>query len=132
MRYHLIAHRISGSVIDVQPVRDFLFDMKICLANSECLIFVDRDKNLQGLADLGLLRSELPDLLRGLTVDDFSQGPLLDDRGRQRYWWVFGPERDTIVIYLKIAVAQNRVECLSLHPAEHPMEYPFRRKETER
>lgn len=80
---------------------------------------------------MGLLRSELPDLLRGLTIDDFSQGPLLDDRGRKRQWWVFGPERDAIAIYLKIAVVQNRVECLSLHPAEHPMKYPFRRKERE-
>jgi hypothetical protein len=101
----------------------------MALADPDRLAFIDREKNLQGLADLGMLRSEVPELLRHLTLDDFSEGPLSDDRGRPRNWWVFGPERDGVVVYVKVTVVSGRVECLSLHPAEHSMSYPFRQEE---
>ncbi len=66
----------------------------MALARDSALAIVGRDKNNAFLAERGRLPSELPRLLKNLSAADHSEGPLLDDRGSDWEWWVFGPRDD--------------------------------------
>jgi len=51
---------------------------------------------------------------RDLREDDYSAGPLADDKGRTLQWWVFGP------------VFRGVCFCKSFHIAEWDVEYPLK------
>lgn len=87
---------------------------------------MERDKNIDALIELGMLQSEVPGVLKGMTVKDYSEGPLQDRQGRDREWWVFGPAYDGKLLYIKVGITGGRVECLSFHKAEYQLVYPFR------
>lgn len=108
-------------------VRAFLLEMKMALSHDKWR-FVDRDKNLAALAGLEMLHSDVPKVLRSLALEDYSEGPLSDDKGRDRSWWVFGRQHGDVILYIKICIDHGFVECLSFHPAEYPIDCPFRRE----
>ena len=63
-----------------------------------------------------------------LTVNDYCEGPLPDDKGRLKQWWVFGPSYAGMTLYVKLCLnRRGHVECLSFHRALHPLAYPLRR-----
>lgn len=131
--YHVIAvscvggWRLSGCATREQVLR-FLLEVKIALAFG-ALEIVDRSKNLQGLASCGLLPSDIPEIIRSLTPDNYSEGPLPDKRGGDVAWWVFGVDYEGTELYVKLGLAEGRrIRIMSLHPAERPLQYPFRKK----
>ncbi|HHW18672.1 MAG TPA: type II toxin-antitoxin system MqsR family toxin [Firmicutes bacterium] len=113
---------------DREQVKEFLLRLKMTLSQEGKLAFVEREKNVQSLAMLGMLPSEVPSVLRELSVSDYSEGPLDDDRGRPIQWWVFGPNYCGIVLYIKVAVYSGRCICMSFHEAEYNLTCPFRRE----
>jgi hypothetical protein len=61
---------------------------------------------------------------------DYSSGPNPDEYHSGDYW-VFGKDLDAIEIYIKLKIVSynngnERAVCLSFHPSEHPLKYPFR------
>lgn len=115
------------SAADAEQVRQFLLTMKMAVARGRWTL-ADRDKNLADLVSLGMTRTEVSLVLQSLTVDDYCEGPLADDKGRAKEWWVFGPRYSGETLYVKISLnRRGMVECLSFHRALHSMTYPLRR-----
>lgn len=91
-------------------------------------VLSDRNKNMDDIARLGMTLAEVSGVLQSLTVDDYCEGPLADDKGRPKQWWVFGPVYAGVTLYVKVCVNhQGWAECLSFHRAEYPMTYPLRK-----
>lgn len=118
---------MSDDESKANAVRAFLLDMKLAVARGNWTM-AQRDKNLRDLAALGLLMDDVVRILQSLSVDDYCQGPLADDKGQPKEWWVFGPVYQGTPLYVKLCINSRRyVECLSFHGAEDPMEYPLRK-----
>lgn len=70
-------------------------------------------------------------IVQGLEVEDYSEGPLADDKGRCRDLWVFGAYVETFETYIKLAIYVTgeavRSICVSFHAAEWPLFYPYRK-----
>jgi len=76
-------------------VREFLLNLRMALARDDQCHLVDRDKNLRALLELEMLRTEIPDVLRKLAVEDYCQGPLPDDQGKSKERGRTGPGTTT-------------------------------------
>ena len=132
--YHKIAQGPIGSDREWRPlatedeVRDFLLSLKIRLATEGNLVLIEREKNLNALADLGAWESDISPVIRSLTLTEYCEGPAPDDKGGPEEWWIFGPTRLEAVLYIKVALApRDKVKCMSFHRAEYPLAYPCRR-----
>lgn len=94
-----------------------------------CLISGERDKNLQGLADLNLTAKQREAEIMGLSVENYHDGPLENkSRGGQGIW-IFGKVTNGTEVYIKLNIfeagGQLHATCISFHPAERCMKYPF-------
>jgi len=90
---------------------------------------VPRDKNLQGMFDLQMRASELPTLLEGIRVIDYEEGPNSDPDGTEGTVWIFCPDVKGETAYVKFKFdGADRVKVLSIHPVEHPPNYPLRQR----
>jgi len=87
----------------------------------------DRGKNIQTLLDLEISRIQRDEVLRQLTVEDYSKGPEKDKLHMKADKWVFGKLVKGKEIYIKVTMGafQAQVICISFHFAEFPMQYPF-------
>ena len=93
----------------------------------------DRQKNRQGLIDLGITPDQRRDTLLGLTPEDYYAGPKPDDTDDSKEVWEFGREVEGVEVYIKARVVQGprkksvfHATVWSFHPAEHPIKYPLR------
>lgn len=92
-----------------------------------------REKNRQGLIDLGLTPDQRREILLGLTPEDYCAGPKPDDTDDTREVWEFGRDVEGTEVYIKLRVVQDprkkgvhHALVWSFHPAEHPMKYRLR------
>lgn len=115
--------------MSTQDVRDFLFEFKQVATGGSGIDIVPRAGTRSTLAQLGLTLANAEEILLGLSVADYCQGPK-PDRDKPGNVWFFGREIDGHEIYIKLKVAQvgnERVsKCISFHIAERPLRYPFR------
>lgn len=83
------------------------------------------------LQKTGYTDARVYDEVRSLCAEDYSAGPLRDDKGRPRDLWVFGKYIEAFEVYIKFAVyaSEGRIEaiCVSFHEAERPLTYPYRK-----
>ncbi|KPK41461.1 MAG: hypothetical protein AMK72_15195 [Planctomycetes bacterium SM23_25] len=116
-----------------EEIADFLFDLKSAVRGG-LYHLVERQRNLQGLIDLGLAepRDAVPILL-SLTPENYSSGPEPDRDRPGEEVWVFGIDVQGIEAYVKVKLIEDRrtgIGCraliLGFHPAEHPLDYPLR------
>lgn len=109
-------------------VEDFLVNFKVKMRIWELLFYSNRQKNSQTLADLEITVSDVKAILNGLTVENFSQGPLKDVVFEEAEMWVFGQMVKQHEVYIKITLGPlgRSVVCISFHVAEYPMDYPFK------
>ncbi|MEQ3361511.1 toxin [Raoultibacter massiliensis] len=72
-------------------------------------------------------------VVQNLGMENYSSGPLADNKGRPHDVWVFGVFLTSIETYIKIAVFVScgsvKAVCVSFHEAEHPLCYPYREEE---
>jgi len=94
----------------------------------------DRQKNTQGIIDLGIDKSQAWDIVKRLAVEDYVAGPMPDETDSEKEVWVFGQEIDGTEAYIKLRLApvkgkQTVQHALiwSFHPADYPMVYPFQK-----
>jgi len=90
--------------------------------------FVDRKKNLDCLARLGIMPQQAKEEIMGLTHEDYHKGPLPDKGTTGGELWEFGKkiEGKEIFIRLKVVLQYNMAKCQSFHIAEKPMQYPYK------
>ncbi len=93
------------------------------------IAFRSRDKNLKGLADLGLTAHQRIEYILNLNPENYSTGPIKDthDSSRPEYY-EFGIHINHKEVYIKISkgLPDKRVDCMSFHLAEHNISYPLK------
>lgn len=111
-----------------QEVEAFLTHFKEKMEVWDVLFFDNRAKNAQALADWEVPPIQRKEALKQLAVEDFSEGPFEDEFIAGGEMWVFGKMFKGTETYIKITMGQpgSSVICISFHPAEHPMNYPFK------
>jgi hypothetical protein len=108
-------------------VESFLGDFKTKMTVFD-VIFTNRDKNLQALADLEISSVKRTEILKTLEVKDYYKGPSADrDQGSDL--WEFGKIVNRKEVYIKVHMGnENRpVICVSFHLAERAITYPFKK-----
>ncbi len=91
--------------------------------------FVPRQKNIEGLKNLEITIKIARELLQSISIENYVSGPEIDRDKGTRDIWVFGLTIGRIEVYIKIKMFQvqgtAKCKCLSFHPAEQPLSYPF-------
>ena len=92
------------------------------------IIYLNREKNLTALAELGLTAAQRDGIIRDLKVEDYVEcfeSVILPDND---LLWVFGKEVDGKDVYIKVAVGKpsSKTICISFHLADHPLKYAFK------
>lgn len=86
-------------------------------------------KNMDALIALGITGKIRDEVILSLALEDYSSGPTRDDY-KPGIYWVFGKKLDAAEIYIKLKIVTDTYGndfaiCLSFHPAEYPMTFPF-------
>ena len=114
-----------------EAIRRFLREFKQISTAGRGIDIVDRKKNLQSLAKLGLTKKNCREVILNLSVDDYCDGPK-PDKDRPGEIWEFGQLIEGNEVYIKLKIAQvgkvKLAKCLSFHVAEHPLCFPCRDK----
>lgn len=114
-----------------QEVIQFLRKWKEVTAHL-AIDFVPRGKNIEGIKKLGITIKMAKKMLCELAVENYVLGPEKDEKHGTRDIWVFGLKGRRMEIYIKIKLYEGggvlRSKCLSFHPAEYPLRYPFARR----
>jgi hypothetical protein len=86
-----------------------------------------RHKNRDALALLGIGRREVLEAVLEPRVSDYVAGPVPNlDRADEEVW-VFGIRQWDAEMYVKLVVLLDHEACIciSFHPSERPLTYPF-------
>jgi len=104
----------------------FLILMKQAAAHH--FVLVERRKNLDTLARLGMTVSDAKERVMGLTPEDYLSGPSPDDKHQGDEVWTFGLGLEEQDVYVKVCVLGEPLlcTCISFHFAEKPFFYPLR------
>lgn len=115
-------------MIDKDEVQRFLNQFHSKMKVFGILYRDDRGKNRQTLEALEIVPMYRKVVIESLTVEDYVQGPLIDELNRFGEMWVFGKDVKGREIYIKIMLgcAGSQTICISFHIAEHPLSYPFK------
>ena len=114
----------------LKEVDAFLYTFKE-LKQKHGLIILDREKNLQALLDMEMDVAQRSAIIMGLQPRDYYRGPRPDQIRKGFDFWEFGKqitsnEKDYI-LYIKLAIRleTHPVICMSFHPAERDIIFPF-------
>ena len=93
--------------MDKNDVKNFLAEFK---ANMSAfgVIYANRDKNTQTLADLEITAKFRDNILSKLTIEDYCQGPLTNDQYGTSPMWVFGVNVKKQEVYIKITILPSK------------------------
>ncbi len=89
----------------------------------------DRGKNAQALAELEITPLKRLEVIKRITLEDYSEGPIANTLNELGDLWVFGKDVKGHEVYIKISLGlpNNKTICISFHKAEHPMTYPLKK-----
>jgi len=92
------------------------------------IVYLNREKNVQGILDLEIRSFERDEYLRQLVVQDYCEGPLKDGYAENNSdYWVFGKMINAKETYIKVSLGNGKKAlCMSFHVAEHKMNYPLK------
>ena len=101
-------------------------DLFLSLWREACkggIYIVSRDKNREGIAELGITLAQAREILKGLGAEDHYKGPESDhDPSKEGELWFFKKTIGQKVAYIKVKVGQREgrfyAKCLSFHPWE--------------
>lgn len=93
------------------------------------VVFRNREKNLNALAELDITPAQREEYIMGLTPEDYCSGPNKDKDvpGRPDYY-EFGITINGKEVYIKqsMGLPNKPIDCISFHPAEWPLNYPLK------
>jgi hypothetical protein len=112
-----------------EEVSNFLNGFKAKMGVFSLMFRDERRKNTQALLDMEITPVKRKEIIESIVVEDYSEGPLDDKLYGVSGMWVFGKYIKELEIYIKISVGvtNSPVLCISFHPAEHKMNYPFKK-----
>ena len=88
----------------------------------------DRGKNRETLLLLEITPLQREVIVKNLLVQDYVEGPVIDELNKSGEMWVFGKDVKNREVYIKITLGYEKCQtiCISFHLAEHPLKYPFK------
>lgn len=109
-------------------VEQFLSEFKTKMSIFRIFFRDDRGKNAQALLDLEITPQRRMEIIAHLTQEDYSEGPIEEQLHGLPPMWVFGKAVKGTEVYIKITMgaANSSTICISFHPAEYAMNYPFK------
>jgi hypothetical protein len=115
--------------VEKHRVTLFLFRAK-GLIQAGTLVISSRRKNMDALAQLGLLYVHQLEMLKGLTYHDYFN--TLPETINEPEAWEFGIDVQGNTIYIKLAVVGNptcheHLACISFHLATGAIVYPYKK-----
>lgn len=117
-------------MITKEQVETFLEELHTKMKIFGILFRDDRDKNRKTLQELEIVPSYRKVVVENLRVEDYVQGPVVDELNRMGEMWVFGKDVKGREIYIKVMISgmTSQTICISFHFAEHSLVYPFKEK----
>lgn len=117
-------------IATLAEVERFLNDFHQKVKVFDILFWDERDKNAKTLTELGITAVERKEIVKTITVDDYSEGPIKNLLNRLGDLWVFGKDVNGQEVYIKISygLPNRSTICVSFHIAEYPMKYPYKKK----
>ena len=117
-------------IATLAEVERFLNDFHQKVKVFDILFWDERDKNAKTLTELGITAVERKEIVKTITVDDYSEGPIKNLLNRLGDLWVFGKDVNGQEVYIKISygLPNRSTICVSFHIAEYPMNYPYKKK----
>ena len=88
----------------------------------------ERGKNRETLLQLEITPLQREVIVKSLQVEDYVEGPVIDELNRKSEMWVFGKDVKGHEVYIKITLGYENGQtiCISFHIAEHTLTYPFK------
>jgi hypothetical protein len=110
-------------------ILNFLMDFKELMGQGRYFV-KGHLKNIQTLKNLGITARIRDEFIYSIALEDYSSGPNTDALNPGDYW-VFGKDLDGVEIYIKLKIVtyntgNEKAICISFHPSESPLKYPFR------
>lgn len=111
-----------------EEVQLFLSEFRVKMKTFDILFRDERNKNTQALLLLEITPAQRRKIIENITVTDYSEGPIDDTLYGIASLWVFGKEVKKTEYYIKISMGRvnQQVICISFHPSQRPMLYPFK------
>ena len=116
-------------IATLAEIQKFLNDFHQKVEVFDIMFLDEREKNMHAISDLNLTRGERKQIIKSLTIDNYSEGPIKNILNQWGDLWVFGKDVQNQEVYIKICYGQpNRSTiCVSFHVAEFPMQYPYKK-----
>ena len=116
-------------IATIQEVERFLNSFHQKVEIFDILFMDERDKNNNTLHQLQITALERKDIVKTITPEDYSEGPITNILNRFGDLWVFGKDVKGQEVYIKICYGQpnHSTICVSFHVAEFPMNYPYKK-----
>lgn len=86
----------------MDEVEKFLNTFQAKLKIFKIIFRDDRGKNTQALAELEITPAYRENVIRNITVSDYSEGPVKDTLNKYGEMWVFGKDVKKKEVYIKI------------------------------
>lgn len=117
-------------MVSKQSVEVFLKELMVKIEFFGIMYLDERGKNQQALHELEITPAKRKEIILSLKADDYSQGPLPELMHGLLPMWVFGKQVKGIEVYIKVSmgIKNNSAVCISFHPADYPLNYPFKSK----
>ena len=118
----------QDAMITKEEVQAFLNQFHAKMKIYGILYRDDRGKNQKTLEELEIVPSYRKVIIESLEVEDYVQGPVVDQLNRLGEMWVFGKDVKDREVYIKIMLGGVNCQtiCISFHIAEHPLQYAFK------
>ena len=119
--------------MNLTAIRDFLLEIKSTITEPpgdwQGWVLVPRKENLDSMSELGFNFQDVRDVILGLSVADYCEGPV-QDRDEIGDLWVFGKVISNRELYIKLKLASfgdlKLVRVVSFHKANRPLSYPYK------
>ena len=113
-------------IATLAEIQKFLNDFHQKVEVFDIFFMDDREKNLSALNEVGIIRGMRKEIIKTLTVEDYSEGPIKNMLNAWGDLWVFGKDVNEQEVYIKISygMPNHRAICISFHLAEYPMQHP--------
>lgn len=125
--FYLFLQKICD-MIGADDVNSFLKQFNIKAQVFGILFRDDRPKNRETLLQLEITPLQREVMVKSLQVEDYVEGPVIDELNRRSEMWVFGRDVKGHEVYIKITLGYENGQtiCISFHIAEHALTYPFK------
>lgn len=90
------------------------------------IFFIDRKKNDEAMAALGITSAQRETIIRDIRTEDYIE--TIVDEMSFGDMWVFGKDFSGEELYIKISMgrANSKTLCISFHKSEFPNRYAFK------